>query len=71
MARQIEKTVNDSLQGLRSLLVRRFGKGADDWGQATIFIGRNKIELTNSDGIIIASGPAQVAKLLTRKAREK
>lgn len=60
------------LKSLQRQLVKHFGKELDGGcGEATLYIGRKKIDLTSLEGVIVARGPCQVATVLRRKRRSK
>jgi hypothetical protein len=55
---------------LQDALRQKFGaKAVSDSGQCTLYIGPNKVDLTNEHGTIVARGPARVATVLVRKRR--
>lgn len=56
---------------LQSALRQKFGPGANsDIGGCTIFIGPDKVDMTDKYGTIIARGPARVATVLVRKKKK-
>jgi hypothetical protein len=59
-----------AIQHLQKLLRKHFGQAAtSDYGQTTLSIGADKIEITDEDNMIVARGPAKVATVLRRKRR--
>lgn len=57
---------------LQSVLRTHFGDDAKSGsGQHTIYIGPDKIDLTDGAGTIVARGPARVATVVRRKRRPK
>jgi hypothetical protein len=60
------------LRGLQFILKSRFGmKATSESGENTIYIGPDKIDMTNAEGTIVARGPARVATVLVRRKRKR
>lgn len=66
------KTTLAAIKHLQGLLRKHFGKSAKSpCGEGTIFIGADKIDMTNLHGTIVARGPVGIATVLRRKRRVK
>jgi hypothetical protein len=66
------QSVSSVVKRLQVLLRAHFGKQAtSEFGECTLYLGPDKVDMTNEVGTIIARGPAHVATVLVRKRNRK
>lgn len=59
------------LRSLQLALKKRVGEKAEsECGENTIYVGPDKVDMTNQYGTIVARGPARVATVLVRRCRK-
>ena len=72
MKRITQSAIRAAVKILQRAAKTHFGeKEKSESGENCIYIGPDKIDMTNQYGTIVARGPVKVATVLVRKRRKK